>query len=1489
MANIVFTPANPRISAAGGTLELQVAYMGVDDTWDIDEVATPSDISETNREVISSSEEGIVYLYTFDVAPNVGAARTIEVEFGAWNGEQGQAVVNTVEILQAAATNLSAQVSPSVLNFDVLPDDKVVTCSIYNTGSTLSVTPVSTPNWIIVEATGLDQYIYGVDNGVRKYYKVSVARNTGDARNASVGLQVTSAGQTVTPTFEVSQSGFTVPAQVTVETPSANISSDANSVSTAVTYSVSGISEWTIEAPSSSLSGVTFTSNSIATISSNLRRYSYTASIPVNQSASQRDITLTFKMTSGSTQAVGTMLVSQAGRAQTVAPTVKFSISSNLIEEPDNLGANEGFVFFVSGGSQANINISSSYTYSNLGYTTTGNWITCSVSVQVPANNTANTASGYFTVQAWNAGGTGSKTLTILTPGTGQTPTYPGEVQVTPPSYSNVPASDTQSLFYVTYSNAVVGDYSILSAQKNNVTSVELVGSYGYDATSRWGTYKVTYPANTSESPAYRSVRFRMSGSGGEYSKVVEINQLGAGTPPTPTVPTGSIIVEQGNYQTCSANANNAYFTVRYKDCISGGYTIDGAGGNGSSTVVSGSTTTDGNDKIVTYTASFSNNLTTEDIQMYAWFQMHRGESPNIEYVNGTAYYLREGVHSPGGVGVLIGPYNPTNVNANVTQSTFFVTYSNALTDPYVIHYPSFSLGAYLISSTSVDNGNDTIRTYTIGYPANQTANSVTHSAYFKMSYGQYYADNTAYIQQAPAATPTYSISCSWDYYDAGTVQQIARSIRVTYYGGQYPDDFVGNPLTSSNIVGISATTIPSPYSDHCEVTYGITASNNGQNATVTFNIPGAGVTKTATIHFSGAPDPSTPQIVVPGSPFSIQSGDQIVSFTAIYKNSYPGWTIGRAEVNKTDMRLASGSMTISGSDQIVNYEVTFTGNATNETIERRVFLAMYSGSEAVNGGPIIYQAGRQATGTITVRPQHAWVSAWDSQSVCQVTYSFAGINYQVMPPTGSTGVTVSPIGGGTVPGEGSYYTYRITFPTNPSTTTPITRSVTFRMVSESLAYVQNAYVYQDYQGGGGNKQILVNPTSKWLNANETTATTQVTYMGFSSAAQVGTPSCPSGWTATVGNVQESSGQVTINWIFSGPANTSSNTKTSSFSIGASGATSKTFTVFQYGTGGGGGSETTHEIPVWTNHYISSSLASDTLVVMSGSKVIFNDKVYASPEGELKVDLNRIYEPFVVSDPVPVIIGDNGKGTMVSQSHAIPEFTANLQNTGVGHLDYILKDWSYGLNFLDRYRDIISSWGNLPCVVGQYFVATMLNASPVDHAITIIQNGQGSQPSVVKRTYQDYCWKISTCDSQMITYSGAFKAGCASSNAKWVVYFRNKRNGLEWLVLEGTVVPMVEVTRNNYLQGVVRYTKTYLNKVVDKWKCNTGTMSDEWSYLVSEMIQSPNVALHDIKNDVIYAVKPVTTSVEKKTFWNQGRQFATYQFDLESILTQARR
>ena len=125
-------------------------------------------------------------------------------------------------------------------------------------------------------------------------------------------------------------------------------------------------------------------------------------------------------------------------------------------------------------------------------------------------------------------------------------------------------------------------------------------------------------------------------------------------------------------------------------------------------------------------------------------------------------------------------------------------------------------------------------------------------------------------------------------------------------------------------------------------------------------------------------------------------------------------------------------------------------------------------------------------------------------------------------------------------------------------------------------------------------------------------------------------------------------------------------------------------------------------------------------------------------------------------------------------------------------------------------------------------------------------------------------------------------------DAKYVIYYYNKYAGWDSFVVKGPVVPSVTVVRDTYTNPR-RRSRIYQSNVVTNYKINTGILTDKESPVVSEIVASPEVVLHDLENKNLISVKVITDSVERKTFRNQGRQFATYQFDLESEITQVRR
>ena len=126
------------------------------------------------------------------------------------------------------------------------------------------------------------------------------------------------------------------------------------------------------------------------------------------------------------------------------------------------------------------------------------------------------------------------------------------------------------------------------------------------------------------------------------------------------------------------------------------------------------------------------------------------------------------------------------------------------------------------------------------------------------------------------------------------------------------------------------------------------------------------------------------------------------------------------------------------------------------------------------------------------------------------------------------------------------------------------------------------------------------------------------------------------------------------------------------------------------------------------------------------------------------------------------------------------------------------------------------------------------------------------------------------------------------TQGKFAVYYYNTLGGYDSLVLKGPVVPSTANTPNTFLT-YERKRKVFQTDQTRKFVAQTGTMDDVESMFVEEMVTSPRVYLHDIAKDEIIPVRPTTGTVEKKTFWNQGRKFANYQIELEDLTAYLRR
>ena len=455
--------------------------------------------------------------------------------------------------------------------------------------------------------------------------------------------------------------------------------------------------------------------------------------------------------------------------------------------------------------------------------------------------------------------------------------------------------------------------------------------------------------------------------------------------------------------------------------------------------------------------------------------------------------------------------------------------------------------------------------------------------------------------------------------------------------------------------------------------------------------------------------------------------------------------------------------------------------------------------------------------------------------------------------------------------GNGLYrYTYAATIGTNETAANRVLEA-TFEVVSGSYSAEATGRIIQGYEQP--DPDIILNTTLASVPYNQTVYYVTADYYGISSVANIPQLRSEEGtWTATMNNVTEEPNHVKVIWKLQGSVNETNQVVKATFIFRATGIETSNVFRLEQGAYQSGTVVDSGLIPAWkdTNTVIGTNDIYN-MVLKSGNQVLFREKMFKAPnENNLIVNFNRLVESFLAPREFP--IGNT--------SRPLFSFTASF-----GNQDYeysVVDDWSYNdedfqVNLSRPYQSELA--------LGQYLVYSLLNAS----TIAVYANGYKvftTTPSA--NEYYDISRRVTECGTWQVKQGSTLLQSWNVVDAKYVIYYYNKYAGWDSFVVKGPVVPSVAVARDTYTNPR-RRSRVYQSNVVTNYKINTGILTDKESPVVSEIVASPEVVLHDLENKNLISVKVITDSVERKTFKNQGRQFATYQFDLESETTQVRR
>ena len=122
--------------------------------------------------------------------------------------------------------------------------------------------------------------------------------------------------------------------------------------------------------------------------------------------------------------------------------------------------------------------------------------------------------------------------------------------------------------------------------------------------------------------------------------------------------------------------------------------------------------------------------------------------------------------------------------------------------------------------------------------------------------------------------------------------------------------------------------------------------------------------------------------------------------------------------------------------------------------------------------------------------------------------------------------------------------------------------------------------------------------------------------------------------------------------------------------------------------------------------------------------------------------------------------------------------------------------------------------------------------------------------------------------------------------AKYAIYYLNPLGGWDQLLIEGKVVKTIKLENKSYKRNFDNNTnefenKHYLKNLTTSYKLTTGYLTDAQAKLMPNLIETTKAYLFELDTNNYIPVLINTTSVDIKTYRNQGRKLFTYTIEVQ--------
>lgn len=317
--------------------------------------------------------------------------------------------------------------------------------------------------------------------------------------------------------------------------------------------------------------------------------------------------------------------------------------------------------------------------------------------------------------------------------------------------------------------------------------------------------------------------------------------------------------------------------------------------------------------------------------------------------------------------------------------------------------------------------------------------------------------------------------------------------------------------------------------------------------------------------------------------------------------------------------------------------------------------------------------------------------------------------------------------------------------------------------------------------------------------------------------------------------------------------------------------------------------------PIWKDYIWSEETAGQIEYHLDyQNNVLYSGKAYPYPgSNNVSFIVNSVAENYLSN-------GLNFPNTY--KTYVMPEYLKYFDlktSTGKEQPFVFFNDWSYKdriltrgsilsdpiSNLVDNRQYLVSSWlipinNNNDNIVFRYQNSVLgISGSEGINGYVFVNNLKNyTFPCNTELKIQIY--KVATLEEELV-----YKID--SSNRDYVLYYVNAAGGWDSLLVEGNVKKTDNIQSETYTQRVLdtstSFSKNkYLNTITPNWILYTGYLNDIQASKMYNLLESNQVYLHNLKEDVITPVIITNSTCEYLTYTNNGKKKFYYTINVEA-------